>query len=501
MDTSNRININLDSFPSLQEAYKSATPCSAPKMGRKKRSNKSDSELDKRTQHVADSSHLHKIEELRHDSKESLLRKAISNLTPEFQNYFAGELRDKLQSIGGFHSIFSNDNKRYREEGKNLEKTEVRETYRKLRIDEQEKYRLISTDYESFKKIFSERIAFLEGVITKHSFEIQLLNEMIIGNDSYLKSFSFSGLGYKYGATHRLWEITHEKGALETRKANIGLKDDDKPIYMAEIEKDKESFFEQIEIRNQIADLSRKIDILKERVLVSSGALKRVNYDAMVKSDFPKLYYRSNRQQLEAISKKIEDLKSLQEKRIEELNSMIERVKGDPESPHYLGSKQEHAEITKRWEMIDIRLKEVETLLLSRKSYFKLSEDVLNNNEEVKVEILSDECDQALSLLDRITSLKEDIVLGNTWEKWANKEERCANYFLAVRETAALKTEKANFLDNTYSNRLSVLNEAIETYHGYIKDLRQGIQAIDNHFEHLAKDNEERAKWNVNSKV
>lgn len=423
------------------------------------------------------------------------LNEKVSNLSEEAHQEFNTALRETLKMIGGFQSLFSKDNSDYRSEGKNLEKPLVKEKYSALKTRTQDEYRIIDQNYSNFKEIVFKNIGFLNDAIKLHSFEKEALQESTSGNQSYLSSFSIINLkvGYKYGFDFRYWEITNPKGALETRKANIGLKTD------AE-KKPEVVFLEEKETLNatskKIITLSLEIDTLKERVLVINESLEKDSKE-MIKSDIPKRYYLYQKQQLDALKGQLDELKSAQETRIKELELVIERENVNLEAIPYLNAVREKTEIMKRWEMINLRHDEVLKLLNNRKSVFKLSDETLNSKEEVKLDDLSTEYQKAFDLLNRITSLKEDLILGNTWEKWASPGQRETEYFKAVKKTEELKEEKAKFVSEALPNRVKVLETAVETYRGYIKTLQQGIQAIDEKLSILKIERKERQNWQV----
>jgi hypothetical protein len=407
------------------------------------------------------------------------LYKSVSNLEINVQDAFNEELRKELQNVGGFQTTFSNDNERY--------KNKVQEDYRTLRETEQAKYRQFVSNYAIVKDVFDDRIGILESTIRKHRLEMNLLDEAILGNESYWNAW------YKYGATYRLWEmVDSKKGALEARRVAIKLQLGEVATpEAAEIQVASIS-----EIRGQIITLSRDIDVLKEEATVYNEAMKKQK-EEMIKSGLPKLCYLHHKQKLDGLKLTIDKLRTNQVKRIQELDDVIKQEHLN-QDPQYLSAQQEQAEITKRWEMINLRHKEITTLLANMASSFKLPEEVINSKETVALENLSSECTLAFDLLKRITSHKEDVVLGNTWEMYALEPQRRIIYFQAQSQATKLVQEKKEF-EKSIDTRKKVLATAVETYCGFIKTMQHDLRAIEAKYKILETQNEEREKWQVNA--
>lgn len=423
-------------------------------------------------------------------SKDEQLQKTLLDLSAEIQEVFNEQLRNMLLSVAGIQSLFSSDNKSYQSEGPTIYDPQVSARYYKLRETEQKKYRDFCNEYENFITPFRKRIEIIQEVIRKHIFEIAYLKEAIIGNDSYLKSYSWTSLGYKYGASFRLSE-TNE--SLELRRAKLKLKKEDKPS-----EEIKTSRNTPSEIQSSSIHLSESFAALKEEVTVCNHALEKEAYEEVVKTDLPKIYYLYHKQLLDALKLEMDDLKPKKENQIKELDKQINIEQCNPGFPVYLNLQHERNEIAKRWDMITIRHQQIGELLNNRKKLFKFSEEVSESKTPIKPDELSPEMNQALELLKRIMHHKENTVLENSWENWMYEELRRDIYFQACNQTKELETHKEEFANKTLPARLKVLNSAIETYRRYIKTMEQGIQDIDQHFTILTKDAQDRAKWQVN---
>jgi hypothetical protein len=424
----------------------------------------------------------------------SELRENILNLSPEIQENFNSQLQKRLIYIAGFATTFSSNNRRYEEQFNNITNNQVlRDGYRKLREEEQEKYRKLCSNNTNYQTLFKERIKIFQDTIRKFTLEMALLNEAIIGNSSYWNSFSFTrlDLGHRYGATFRLSEILNEKGALETRRTQIGIKVGEEAGEINEAQDENHS-----KIRKSIIKLSQKIDALKEKVLVFNEAMKKDAYLEVYRSDLPKLYYQYQLHQLEDLKKNIETLKTQQESRLQQLDAEI-KIEISKPGPKLFALQQERTEIATRWEKIVVRQGEIIELLNQRKVSFNIPDEGLA--ERVKLDDFSEEMKQAFELLNRITSLKGDILLGNNWEMFAMDEQRRAAYFKAVNLATALQNEKSDFEEKTLPARLKVLNTAVGTYKGYITTMQHDMLAIQTHLEILEKEQLNRAKWQVES--
>lgn len=442
-------------------------------------------------------------EESNENSLINELKVNVKNLNTIEQEKFEKTLREQLHKIGEFQTTFSSNNDLYQKEKDNIKNEVVRSHYENLRKSELESYRTIDSAYKQLLPIYQERINYLKREIALNGFETQLLNEAIIGNDSYFKNYRLTNLslGERYGAEFRTWEIGN---ALENRKSKLGLKPEDKP---------DSSTIPPITLRSnvqtQIVTLSHKIDELKEMVTIHKHAL--INYKETLKKtvedvfkseeipdvDLPKKSYLDQKQQLDELKSLIETLKPEMDKRNQELDDSIEREKIITGSAELLACQQEKSEIKNRWEKINYRYQEIEALLEQRKSYYKLLDKDLEKSEEVKLDKFSKESDEALDLLKRITACKESIILENEWENLAQLEKRKISYFRSLQEKESLETEKTTFAIKTLPNRLNVLKTSVFTYLEYIKTLQQDMASIGRHLEILTIESQKRGSWQV----
>jgi hypothetical protein len=399
-----------------------------------------------------------------------------------------------MKNTGGFEIRLSNENKKYKSESKITEIAS--DKYRKLRDTQQQEYSNLVNNYKIYKPIFLDRIAAIQNAIRKDSFEKGLLDHSIIGNDSYWYSFNLktASVGRKYGATHRLLQIDN---ALEIRRTNIGIKLEESPSLIQSESLHEFPFVSISQIRKDIITLSQDIDILKEEVTVYNEVMKKESY-SQAKSHYPALYYRVQKEQFDALKLKIKEMGAPQDIRIKELEAAIDIEQGNPESSKFLNSKQERDEIFKRWEWILIRENEITQLFKERVSSFKLSEKEINS-KDVVLHDFSSICHQALDLLRCITAFKEDIVLGNDWEKWASKNQRHAGYFQALQKAKVLEKEKLQFENQSLPERNNILDKNIQTYSEYISAMNQDLNAINDIFDKLRIENQERGKWQVSA--
>jgi hypothetical protein len=443
------------------------------------------------------------------------LKTQVNNLSAEIQELFNKELRENLRKMAGHQIAFSTDNERYQKARAEMGKESVRAQYRELRDRQQAEYRSICDHYERMLTLFNDRIKAVQNAIKNHVLESALLKEIFTGNVSYLSSMSLISLslGYKYGIPHRLSECTNKDGtgALDIRRERLGLKLEDKSVEDVEFSTPIFS-----DIQRDTAELSRKIDILKEEVTVCNEAMRKEAYREVSESNLPAIYYLYHHQQLMALRKEIEGekgeketvvvpgLKAKAQDRIKELDKTLDTEKGTPDSELYISALREKTELTTRWEMIELRYKEIVSFLNQRKSDFKLSDKKLEDQQAIKLENLSAECATALKLLGRITALKEDTVLSNQWEdlQYASSaeqkiEKRKVAYFQASKEYSDLAREKSTFETETLPKRQEYLASAVDTYREYIRTMQLDMEKMDNHFKLLGQAAQERAKWQV----
>ncbi len=441
------------------------------------------------------------------------LNEQLSNLAADSQQAFAKQLRFEIKRISDFEGTLKANNNRYNEEYKTIKKRdEVRQEFYDLRECESVTLRQIFANCDNVKKVYSERITKLQEALEdakkRYALEQALEKQAIEGNDSYWKNpLSMYSVG-RYGAEFRLGEISHaqDSGALDIRRKNLGLKKEENSI---EITENKQANFS--EIQGELAKLSRHISALKEEINVYNNALTQKDTFGYAKSELAKTSYLYHRKLAEDLKAKLEDkkineldiqkgLKTLAQERLKELDQTIEREKGRPQSSEYLNAKLERTEIAKRLEAIETRYLEITKFLEKRKIDFNLtlSETELKNSEPVKIEEFSEVQTQAFDLLNRITSLKEDVVLGNHWEQFDSLENRKVIYFQTAQQFEQLKQEKTEFEKKTMPARLNLLDTAVKTYDSYIADMRVDLQIIEKHSESLKQANKERAKWEVN---
>jgi hypothetical protein len=428
------------------------------------------------------------------DKEKSLsidLEKLIDNLSSQAQEHFEMVLREQQLTVAGFQSLFASNNSRYLAVQDTINKEEVRKVFFQLREDEKLQYIEICNYYDQLKQVFEARIAALQQAIANHSLESALLKQSITGNTSYFNSYSFMNweLGYRYGATFRLGEANE---ALEARKSAIGVKEEDSTIETSIID-----IIEPSEFCSKIRKLLKDIVILKEEVTICNEALKKDIYEVAISGDLPRKYYIFHKQRLDKLKDLIVEIKKEFKNHIVELNKKISLESSTPDSLTSLAHKQELLELTKRVEMIETRQGEIETLLSSRKKYFKLEEKGLDIKEPIQLTNLSSEYQKALKLVQRITTLKEDIVLSNQWEHIAYPKQRRMIYCKISEKIEKLADEKKKFESEILSKRLGIIETAVATYKTYILNIQESMKAIDKHFDLLLRDAKERGKWQV----
>jgi len=420
--------------------------------------------------------------------EEEDLSHLISNLSPSTQKKFESSLEQSQQQIAAFQSVFSTHNERYLAKQQQLDKPDVREYFHSLREQEKREYQGLKNSYNKLQHFFLERIKALTQAIANHMLEDSLLNQTIIGNDSYLKSMSLSSLsiGYRYGATFRIWEL---KQAMETRKAAIGDVKETEEL-SSEVEVIPTS-----SVCQNLAEISRNIDILKEEVIICNEALKK-QVKVVADTELPRQYYIHHKQRLDEIKDSLAQMSNGIDEQLRSLIQDLQLEASTPGSPQSLAYQQEQAEIQTRRTKISERQLEIENLLNQRKVMFKLAEPGLDTKEPVKLD-LSPEHKQALELIGRITALKEDITLSNSWEKFVPLEQRKFTYSQMSKQVDALVKNKDNFTTQVLPERSKLIESAVRTYAGYILNMQYSMKAIDNHFKLLERDSLERANWQV----
>lgn len=422
------------------------------------------------------------------------LQDLASDLSAEAQQNFEKILQERQKEAAGLESIYASSNKRYAGQKMLMSKAETREEFCSLRETEKAQYQqLLSTYNKETKPSCLERIKHLENAITKLVIEQALLQHTIIGNNSYWHSFSLlkRELGFLYGANYRLGEL--KKEGLEVRKIALGIKEKELPgtqtIESAALNPSK--------IRQDLAKLSTDIDVLKEEVTICNEAFRKEAYEAVHKSEQPRKYYIYHKQQLEKLKASFASLKGDFEKRIEELNTEIQGESSTPTSSQSLAYNQEHKELTTRYEQFLVRQQEIEDLLNRRKLHFEIKEEGLDSKDPIQLEFLSHEYSQAAKLIESIITLKENVLLSNSWECFATPGERRSTYFKLVHEADEIEGKKNEFETKTFHQRSQMISEAILTHQRFINNIQTSTQATVSHFNAIAKYATERATWQV----
>ncbi len=522
MNNAVKISADQATFPTLQQAVgltKDHKELKVKQVKDKKQrtdedlQNKTDNTAQAKLSHSLDAKHQPtsmKIEQtsnittLVSDEVQKLLN-LLNDLSPDAQNQYEITLRNKQSFIAGFQSLFASNNSKYLSAKDQMNNADVREKFWKIREEEKTQHKTICLSYENtFKKIFEDRITALQQAIANHSLESALLKESIIGNDSYSKSFSLFNMeiGYLYGLQFRLWEALE---ALKTRKIAVGIKEEEtsnlKNGEKAPLESSMIGSSKSSEFYLKIVRLSHDLVALKEEVTICNEALRKDIYEIAVSSDLPRKYYIYHKQRLDALKQTIEEVKEEFPNQIELLDKNIMLEASTPDSPKSIAWKQEHLEITKRLDMIKLRQNEIDDFLAHRKKIFGLEEKNLDPKEPIQLTDLSTDYQQALKLIQSITTLKEDIVLSNQWENIDPLDKRRMTYFHIATQIKDLENEKKIFESNVLPNRLKIIDAAIATYKTYISNIQESTKAIDNHFKLLGQDAQQRAKWRVTAKT
>lgn len=419
---------------------------------------------------------------------EALLR----DLSKEAQDKFETNLEEQQEIVSSFQSIFSKNNKKYIVKSSQLKTPSIQKEFHQLRETEKKQYQELITAYTKLKQIFTSRIEALNEAIASHMFESYFLSQTIRGNSSYRNSFSvwnFS-LGYLYGATYRLGEISQ---SLEERRKAIGIKEDDKPsLENSEII----DIITPSESCQNLTKISREIALLKEEVTICNEALK-TDKQRFTATTLPRQYYIYHMQCLKNINDSLAKLNEDLEKQVSQLREDLKLEVSTPNSPKALACQRELSEIETRKTAILHRQNEIKDLLAQRKKEFKFSEEGLEKDESVKLEDFSPQYTKALSLIERIIALKEDIVLSKAWESFDSSKQRCLTYFQNAEKLKEFSESKSNFESEALPERKKMIESAVMTYQGYIVNMQQSMKAIETHFKLLEKDSLERAGWQV----
>ena len=226
--------------------------------------------------------------------------------------------------------------------------------------------------------IFKNRIEVLQKAIANFVLESSFLQHCVTGNYSYLNSFSLlkMEMGYRYGASFRLWEISE---ALKTRSLSIGINDKDNASASADVAVTAPSS----PVINSLTKISSEIDTLKEEVMICNEAFKKEAAELVERTDLPRKYYIFHKQRLDAIEAAIAGIQTEAtiDKRMKEIERGIQLESSTPNSPKSLAYQQERAQIPALLNKILQRQAEVKGLLNERKVYCKLDEKGLDTKE------------------------------------------------------------------------------------------------------------------------
>lgn len=407
----------------------------------------------------------------------------VNSFTSDDQGLFDLSLEQCLAVIGGHQISFSATNKSYNAQKADMDKENVRAQFRIPRNTQKEQYQLITEGYKEYREIFSNRIQALQSAIANLLLESAFLQHILVGNDSYQNP-----LAHRYGARFRLWEADQ---AIKTRKSAIGIKDMTSPPADVVIPAPSE-------VAGDLARISSGIDELKEEVLICNEAFKGDTAGVFANTDLPKNYYIAHKQRLDEIEDAIKIINERCSKRNEELQNIIKLEASTPTSSQSLACKQERLELAQRLSKIRERRDQIQALLAERKAFYRLPEADLDTRVSVSLPtFLNPTYGQALDLMKRIVAFKEEVVLSNQWEHIAPMRQRMAVFFQFSAKADALWSEANRFESENRTARSEMIAASVATYRGYITDMRTKITAIEGHFALWQKDNEERAKWQV----
>lgn len=418
----------------------------------------------------------------------------INDLSQKIEEVFENNLEDLQESIAGLQSIFTTTNKKYLAQTKLFPLSEDLQTnFREIHDQEERRRADLHETFNKCEKIFNRRIDVLNQSIHLYQLESEFLEQSIKGNTTYWNSFSLlqGSVGYRYGANYRMGEIV---ATLSAREGAIG-----------KFEKLENHELEKHFLQNDsspietLQKISIAIDELKEEVLICNEALKNKTQSlSSLKLDLPKQFYRHHFQRLEAIKKDFSAIQIQLTERISHLRSSIKAEQANQKSEEeLLPLKQEKTELTHRLDIIKRRQGEVEKFLSVRKHQFKLEGEHLETLEDVASFSFGNDYDHALSLVQRITALKEEVVLSQNWENLALPEQRQQQFSILSKRKQALEIEKLEFENTKLPARIQFIQTAVMTYQRYILNFEIGMESIRDHLQILAKIRLERVQWNL----
>lgn len=456
------------------------------------------------------------------------ITKHVNDITAQAQDAFDRVVFARYREACGYAASFAATNLEYKILVSKRQENHVNviDRFNRLKSTDAESFKKLKTSYN--KLLFQQRLTVLHTAAVNLFLEFSFLNHSIIGNESYLQSISLLDrtTGNRYGARYRCSQI---QTALDARKLTLGIKevekssskDDSKgepPVGLSPagpVAAEALPVPAALTILEQFREISKKIDVLKEEVTICLEALKLKIYPTfkikgtiaignetiqqgirtfIAASGLPVKYYKYYKARLAQLQAEMAAISAQVPDRIVSLDRLIRNLARTPTSPMSITYQQERLELVNRQAKIAERQVEVEQFLDQMKIHFKLVDEPVGK-EPMTLDGLSAEYTPALDLITRVTALKEEILLSDTWDSSAPPEQRIASYFKFSNQAAIISREVAKFEMEQVTPRTLMIDRAIDTYMSYYQNMQRRMTIIEANLSSLEQASSERASW------
>lgn len=430
-----------------------------------------------------------KVRTLSPEDEQLIAKLKAQNLKEEGQKFFKDTLDALIRKMGGFLSFLTVQSKEFNAEKAKLADPEVAQKWAVARSESKQEASAASVSWAALKEIFSGCMKALRTEMEDMEFQTAFFKEAIPGLNSYTTNTwtYFKPSERYYGAKHILSEI---KATLDQRGQQI-----EKQQSMKLAEKNGEAIAAIIEnvasvpnpLNKDLAALAVEVAALKEGVYVLLAALQ---YSTSVENaQLPKVIYGSHKDALNLHQAEIAQFKIRQEERIAAIDKEIGEggKQLDEKLRHAL--LKEKAEITLRWENVQKDEKEIDRVLLLVKGLLKLTDEQLT----VTGATFSPAYPKAIGLLNLISSLRSNVVLGNGEESTADLDKKRANHEKDVEKYKRFEEERVKFEGK--EGLLEQHMKLASKVQSFIETLTIKMKEVDKIFNFIEVEIKARSKW------